>query len=271
MTEIAKTTGQEIEQLRAENRKLRAELQELKKSSKEYLQNVAHQLTAPLGAIKWGIESLRKPEVHLERKQSQLTSIYSQATILVHLIANFALMSNLESSHELGLGGKPESVDILALTIGIVTDYQPQAVEGGKKIEVITSSFQNGPVDSKVTGVKNTLAQAISNLVENAVKYSDTKTTITVFAEPVLFKDSGKAGLGLTVKSIGLPISPNEVPHLQERSFRGKQARQKVPAGTGIGLYLARRIMESNHGTIRIQARGKESQFTLIFPPFRTL
>jgi signal transduction histidine kinase len=265
----AESAQEEVENLRAENTRLRTELDELKRSSKEYLQNVAHQLTAPLGAIKWGIESLKKPEVEFDRKQSLLTSIYFQATTLVRLISNFALMSNLESGHELGLGGKPEPLDILALVIGIVTDYQPQASEAGKKIEVDASSFRRVLSGAKVIAVKGSLAQALSNLVENAVKYSDIKTTITVFAEPLSFKDSGKPGLGLTIVSFGLPISPKELPKLQDRSFRSKQARQKVPAGTGIGLYLARRIMEMNHGSIRIEARGKESRFTLIFPPAR--
>lgn len=261
--------GDSLAALQTENASLRAELAELKKSSKEYLQNVAHQLTAPLGAIKWSIESLRKPEVQFERKQTLLTSVHSQATILVHLISNFALMSNLDSGHELGLGGKPELVDILGLAIGLAMDYQPQAHEGGKRIDVDENSFRSLLGDAKLVAVKNMIAQALSNLLENAVKYSDMKTAIRISASEVLFKDSGKPGLGILVASTGLPILSKEIPRLQERSFRGKQARQRVPAGTGIGLYLAKRIMELHHGSIKIEARDRESRFTLIFPPSR--
>lgn len=88
--------------LRAENTALRAELAEARKSNQQYLQNVAHQLTAPLGATKWSMEALKDPEVSLPRKSKLLSSIYSQATILVHLIKNFSLMSNLEADLELG-------------------------------------------------------------------------------------------------------------------------------------------------------------------------
>lgn len=90
----------EVTALRDENKKLKAELHEVRASTNQYLQNVAHQLTAPLGAIKWSIEALKDSQVPLHRKSSLLSSIYSQATILVHLIKNFALMSNLEADHE---------------------------------------------------------------------------------------------------------------------------------------------------------------------------
>src|SRR5262249_3081984 len=109
----AEPLTEEVDKLKAENGALQAQLKEARKSNQQYLQNVAHQLTAPLGAIKWSIEALRNPEVSLQRKSKLLSSIYSQATILVHLIKNFALMLNLEADLELGqFRERPEPVDI---------------------------------------------------------------------------------------------------------------------------------------------------------------
>jgi hypothetical protein len=68
--------------------------------------------TAPLNAIKWNIEAIRDTNVGFQRKikMKLLSSIYSQGTILVHLIKNFSLMSNLEADHELGqFREKPEA------------------------------------------------------------------------------------------------------------------------------------------------------------------
>src|SRR5215203_641553 len=93
---------QQAEALRAENDSLKAELAQVKAATNQYLENVAHQLTAPLGAIKWSIEALKDERVPIVRKGKLLSSIYSQGTILVHLIKNFALMSNLEADLELG-------------------------------------------------------------------------------------------------------------------------------------------------------------------------
>ena len=135
----------EIEDLREEVQKLKAELAETRATSQQYLQNVAHQLTAPLGAIKWSIEALKDETVPISRKSTLLRSIYSQATILVHLIKNFTLMSNLEADHELGqFREQPEPVEMMRLAINLANDFQPQAHDAEIDIEVDNASFKEG-------------------------------------------------------------------------------------------------------------------------------
>jgi signal transduction histidine kinase len=256
----------EIPKLKSEIAGLREELAEARKSNQQYLQNVAHQLTAPLGAIKWSIEALKDAEVSLTRKSKLLSSIYSQGTILIHLIKNFALMSNLEADLELGqFREKPEPVDIFKLCINLANDFQPQGAEAQLKIIVDESSFKEALQDKKVRMVKNLIAQALSNLLENAVKYSDFRSTIFIRAERV---DESRfpPSLIISVFSTGLPIKPEETAQLFERGFRGSTAKQKVPAGTGIGLYLAKRVMSLHRGTVGVRTEGKVAQFRLIFP-----
>jgi signal transduction histidine kinase len=253
--------------LQAENTALRAELAEATRSSQRYLQNVAHQLTAPLGAIKWSIEGLKETAVSFERKLKLLSSIYSQATILVHLIKNFALMSNLEADHELGqFRDRPEDVDIYRLCINLANDFQPQAAEVEKKIIVDEESFETALQGKSVSMVKNLIAQALSNLLENAVKYSDPRATISVTAQRTSLQPGLPLALVISVSSIGLPIAKDEIERLFERGIRGSAARQKVPAGTGIGLYLAKRVMTLHQGTIGLRTNGRESIFRLVFP-----
>jgi two-component system, OmpR family, phosphate regulon sensor histidine kinase PhoR len=253
-------------QLRAENAALKSQLGEAQKSNQQYLQNVAHQLTAPLNAIKWSIEALKDSGVSLSRKSKLLSSIYSQATILVHLIKNFSLMSNLEADHELGQFREPlEPVDILRVCINLANDFQPQAAESEKKIVVYEESFTEALRGKKVQIVKNLIAQAVSNLLENAVKYSDSRSTIVIAAERTAVENL-PTSLVVSVTSTGLPIKPEENKQLFERGFRGSTAKQKVPAGTGIGLYLAKRVMMLHQGAIGLKTTGKASKFTLIFP-----
>src|SRR5438552_10778257 len=152
----------EVAVLRAENAALKLQLEESARSTNQYLQNVAHQLTAPLNAIKWSIEALKDPKVHLNRKMKLLSSIYSQGTILVHLIKNFTLMSNLEADHELGqFRDKPEPVDIFRLAVNLANDFQPQAAETGKAIVVGDLSFSIALKSKAVLMVKNLVAQAL--------------------------------------------------------------------------------------------------------------
>jgi len=125
-------------------------------------------------------------------------------------------------------------------------------------------SYQNPYLLSR-DNYQNLIAQAVSNLLENAVKYSDFRSAIAVRADQANGVND-LPSLVISVTSTGLPIKQEETKKLFERGFRGSTAKQKVPAGTGIGLYLAKRVMTLHAGAIGIRTNGKQSQFRLIFP-----
>src|SRR5438552_14186147 len=217
----------EIEALRAANDELQRRLQSSQDQSRVYLQNVAHQLTAPLGAIELSIEALRDQKVPLARKGNLLSSVYSQATILVHLIKNFALMSNLDADEQLGQLRNQEPVDLTRLAINLANDFQPQARDVEKSVAVDDDSFLRVLGVHNVLGEKNLIAQALSNLLENAVKYGDPRSAIIVHARKI-------EGCAVCVTSTGIPITEDEKAKIFERGARGAAAKQRVPAGTGI-------------------------------------
>lgn len=268
MNTTSSSDADEISKLKTQIKALTLQLDESDKSTTQYLQNVAHQLTAPLNAIKWSIEALKDPKVRFERKMKLLSSIYSQGTILVHLIKNFSLMSNLEADHELGqFRDKPERVDPLRLAINLANDFQPQAAEGAKTIAVDELTFQEIFRDKQILVVKNLIAQALSNLLENAVKYSNLGTTISIEAVEMRVPKLGEQiWTGFSVQSVGMPILPEEFKRLTERGYRGSAAKQRIPAGTGIGLYLAQRVMSLHGGILNGRVHGITSTFMLLFP-----
>lgn len=260
----------QIRELEAEVARLKAELEETRRGTTRYLQNVAHQLTAPLNAIKWNIEAIKDESIPIPRKKHLLSSIYSQGTILVHLIKNFSLMSNLEADHELGqFRDQPEKVSPLRLAINLAGDFNPQAAETSKRIEVHIDTFDKLFPEQSLLVIKNLVAQALSNLLENAIKYSNIGTTIDVEATRVVSKEKGEPLYGISVRNSGLPILPEEIKKLWERGFRGAAAKQKIPAGTGIGLYIAYKIMELHEGLIQVNAKGAETRISLLFPTSR--
>src|SRR5689334_24423840 len=112
--------------LEEENRHLKEELAAVNRERIEYLQNVSHQLVAPLNAIKWHIENLTEGRLSVDRAKKVLRSIYSQSTIAVHLAKNFALMSNLEEDHALTALKEPlQKISLCALAINLADDFQP--------------------------------------------------------------------------------------------------------------------------------------------------
>jgi two-component system OmpR family sensor kinase len=261
---MSSTLAQELERAQKENAKLKAELEETRNASNRYLQNVAHQLTAPLGAIKWSIEALKDERVPIQRKGTLLSSVYSQATILVHLIKNFTLMSNLEADHELGqFREKPEAIDMMRLAINLANDFQPQAHDREIDITVDNASFSEAFGSRKLMIEKNLTAQAISNVLENAVKYADGSSTIEIWAR------SEGDFVSVAIASSGIPISAEDAKRIFDRGFRGDSAIQKVPAGTGIGLFLANRVAVFHGGDIQIETHGKHSEFVFRLPKSR--
>jgi signal transduction histidine kinase len=251
-----------IQDLQTEVRQLKQKLAEVsgardeaERSKNEYMQNVAHQLAAPINAIKMNIETLRNPKVPIERKQVLLRSIYSQGTILAHLIKNFSLMSHLEADHQLdSFREKPEAVDLCLLCVNFANDFQPIGVQKDQTIEVLDDDFDkyNHP---KIWVIKNLFSQVIYNLLENATKYGDADTKITIGVR------CDQSWISTTVTSTGVPITPDDVKRIFDRGIRGASAKSLHPAGTGFGLYIARRIMEIHKGEIAIEPSGRKSVF----------
>lgn len=254
----------EVEQLNAEITKLRADIRKLEDARKEadrakteYTQNVAHQLAAPINAIKMNIETLKNPKVSIQRKEVLLRSIYSQGTILAHLIKNFSLMSHLEADHELtGFREQPEDIDLYKLCINLSNDFQPVGKYKDQSIYVEESEYAKAKYPT-VHVVKNLFNQVIYNLLENATKYAYAGTKIVIGLRTT------DTMIGPTVKSLGIPISKDATISIFARSERGEEARKLHPAGTGFGLYIARRIMQIHKGTLTVEVNGKESLFVV--------
>src|SRR3954468_8723305 len=109
-----------IAKLEAEIRSLKEEMIRVNRERIEYLQNVAHQIVAPLNAMKWHLENVSKVRAPIDRAKKVSRSIYSQATLAVHLAKNFALMSNLEGDRALSAMREPlEPIDLKRLLINL--------------------------------------------------------------------------------------------------------------------------------------------------------
>lgn len=250
----------EIDHLRREIHQLRAAAAESERAKNEYMQNVAHQLAAPINAIKMNIEALQNPHVSFDRKQVMLRSIYAQGTILAHLIKNFSLMSHLNADHHLNsFREKPELVDLYLLCVNFSNDFQPIGKQKEQKIRVNEDDFRRHH-RPKVSVIKNLFAQVVYNLLENATKYADEDTEIFIG----LRVDAD--WIDTTVSSEGNPIPPSDVNRIFERGTRGANAKALHPAGTGFGLFIARRIMEVHGGTILVETDHRRTTFILRLP-----
>lgn len=243
--------------LERENRELGTKLKEVERQRTEYLQNVAHQLVAPLNAIKWHIENLTEARVSIDRAKKVLRSIYSQATIAVHLAKNFNLMSNLEADHALSKLKEPlRDVSLLPLLINLADDFQPLAWDREINIAVDRAHFDEGP---SVLAMRPLISQTFSNIIENAVKYSDAKTNVIIQGSYKQPRDV----FVVTIRNRGIPLPVEHKQNVFTRGFRTAEAKRKYPAGTGFGLYIAKRIIEIHEGTLTADTRDGWTVFEI--------
>jgi signal transduction histidine kinase len=236
--------------LEEEKHKLSEQMERVQKDRSEYLQNVSHQLVAPLNAIKWHIENLNEGRIKsIERIQKVLRSVYSQATLAVHLAKNFNLMSNLEADHALTKLKEPlQEIQLCPLLINLADDFQPLAWDRGIEITVVKDGLESAP---PILAMKPLISQVFSNIIENAVKYSNDRTEIVIEGRYVPATDS----VTISIRNLGIVLQPEDVRLVFNRAFRTPEAQRKYPAGTGFGLYIARRIVEIHEGTITAATR----------------
>jgi signal transduction histidine kinase len=233
-----------LDKLRRENQELREQLKLVEQERIEYLQNVSHQIVAPLSAMKWHIENVTEMRVSIDRAKKVLRSVYSQATLAVHLAKNFRLMSNLESDHALSTLREPlQEVELRRLLVNLADDFQPLGWDQDLSIAVDDDNFDDGP---PVLAIKPLISQVFSNILENAVKYSNRAASIVATG-----KHQPQSGtFAVEIRNRGIPLRPEDTRRVFERTYRSEDAKRRYPAGTGFGLYIARRIVEIHEGSI---------------------
>ena len=241
MTETPEPTIQSLQQ---EVKRLKEQLAQKEQERIEYLQNVSHQLVAPLNAIKWHIENLTQARIGVERAKKVLRSVYSQATLAVHLAKNFALMSNLEEDHALTALREPlQPVNLCQLMINLADDFQPQGWDKNVHVAVDDTRLRSAP---DVLVIKPLITQVFSNLIENAIKYSKPESGIDIEGSYNQTSDT----VTVSVHNRGIPLREEDTKRVFERGYRTQEAKNQYPAGTGFGLYIAKKIVDAHQGEI---------------------
>lgn len=255
-----------IAALEKQIKQLDIELERVNRERIEYLQNVSHQLVAPLNAIKWHIENLTGGRVGVDRAKKVLRSIYSQSTIAVHLAKNFALMSNLDADHSLRALKEPlQEINLFVLLVNLADDFQPLGWDKDIRISVINgSSLETAPL---LLAMKPLLSQAFSNIIENAVKYSRRNSEIVIDGSYHPKSDV----VSVTIKNHGIPLNQEDVDRIFDRGYRTIEAKNLYPAGTGFGLYIAKRIVEIHEGAISAQQDAEGRAVFEVVLPIRAL
>ncbi len=214
------------------------------------LSSVSHDLRSPLTAIKAAVGSLRGGDVEwTEADRAQLLEVIeSQTDRLTHTVSDLLEMSRLEGG-AIKPALEPISVRMIFQDAGLAT----RAVTAGRSVSL------DAPEDLWVRADYGLLLQALTNLVENAAKYSTAGGGIQLRAQA-----QGGRGV-LEVADDGPGIAQQDLPHIFERFYRG--AIGKRVQGTGLGLAIVRAMVELCGGRVNVESSAAGSTFRITLSP----
>jgi signal transduction histidine kinase len=213
--------------------------------------DIAHDLRTPLTVITGYLESLR--DGVLEPTPERLDAIYGEAQHLFHLIQDLRTLS-LADAGELPL--QRQSILPSDLLQRVTTAYAHQAER--QKVALRLTSEGNMPeIDIDL----ERMVQVLGNLISNALRHTPEGGQITLSAA------REEDVMRLTVADNGEGIPSNVVPKVFDRFYRGETSRQRKDGETGLGLAIAKSIIEAHGGSITVDSEiGKGTTFTIILP-----
>ena len=226
------------------------DLRRLEKIRKDFVANVSHELRTPLTSIKGYIEALldgAKDDPDISTKF--LDIILKQSDRLNLILEDLLQLSKIESGQVLF---KREPLHIRRVIERTLAMIKPLADKKGHRLV----SFVEDDLPT-VLGDEERLTQVMSNLLDNAVKYTPEKGTITVAVHPVSDNAEQPAlvtAVELSVTDTGIGIPELDRPRVFERFYRVDKARSRELGGTGLGLAIVRHIVEGQGGRVWVEA-----------------
>jgi signal transduction histidine kinase len=222
----------------------------------EFVANINHELRTPLTNLVLYYQMLRaQPTVKMEER---LDVIGRELQRLRNLIEDLLNLSRLDLGQ---MAFRPVLCDLNALIQTLIDDRRALAEERG-----LTLCVELQPDLQPVSLDEQTMAQAVSNLLTNALNYTPSGEKVLVKTMNVL--DDGRPMVSFSVQDTGSGISADDLPHLFERFFRGKEAHRSGAPGTGLGLAIVKQVVDRHHGRIEVQnvPEGHGAIFTVWLP-----
>lgn len=231
--------------------KMSADLTVANQQRRQMTADIAHDLRTPVTVLSGYLEALR--DGVLQPTPERFTILYEEAQHLQGLIEDLRTLS-LADAGELAL--HPEPVEVRTLMERIAASHGRQAEQQG-----ITLAVKVHDATPPLNVDNNRVVQVLNNLVSNALRYTPTGGTITLEAAP------SSAGVLLRIHDTGAGIPPESLSRIFDRFYRSDAARQQSQGESGLGLAIARALVEAHGGSIAVSSElGAGTTFTISMP-----
>jgi signal transduction histidine kinase len=228
----------------------RVQLAELERLKSDFIAITSHELRTPLGLILGHATFLR--ELAGGQYEEQVDSIIRNATKLKEIVENLSDVDNFQNGSARVKGGR---VSMTKIAEDVVALFKEEAEQRNLTLRLEPPSQ---PYYLHADQVKITIA--LSNLVKNAVQYTEAGGNVNVRVE----EDSGY--IKVTVADSGIGIPPRELPRIFDRFYQVETHLTRRYGGMGLGLSVAKAMIELHGGRIWAESEGRGSRFTFLLP-----
>ncbi len=234
---------EQLQKLSEDLKAANVKLEELSHFKSQLLSLASHQVKAPLGVIK-GFATILSDGLYGEinpKIKETLGKIRFSADELISTVNNLLDLRKVEEGK---MEYKFARVDLLKMTQGVIEELRPLAANKGLEL-----SFTTGLTEAFVNADEIKFRQVIQNLVDNAIKY-----TPSGFVKVELKAENGEVIVSVADSGLGLPAEL--IPQLFEEFIRDERVKKEI-RGTGLGLFIARKIVEAHSGKLSAESDGE--------------
>lgn len=231
-------------------------LQQAEDSRRAMTADIAHELRNPLAVQRASLEALQDGVYPLTPEN--LEPILEQNLLLTRLVDDLRTLA-LADAGQLPL--ERTSTDLFLLAERVVERFRPQAAAHGVDLLMDTEGAPSSGYELKVDPQR--IEQVLGNLLSNALRYTPDGGRIVVRLE----SSAKPAGLRLSVHDSGAGIPPEALPHIFERFYRADRARSRTDGGSGLGLTIARQLIEAHGGRLSAANHPQGGAIFTIFLP----
>ena len=223
---------------------------------RDFVANISHELKTPIGAIGILAETIEAAAGDPEQVSHFTRRLQRESARLGELVSQIIELSRLQSSDPML---SREVVDVEEIVDEAVA--RTRASAEGRGVSLIRTAMP----PAWVLGDRWQLMDAVVNLVQNAINYSDENARVAVAVAQVHDEDADWVEIKVTVNGIGISLEDQE--RIFERFYRVDYGRSRESGGTGLGLSIVRHIALAHQGSVRVWSRPRQgSTFTLRLP-----
>jgi two-component system phosphate regulon sensor histidine kinase PhoR len=230
-------------------------LKALETVRRDFVANVSHELKTPITAVKGALETVLEGALQEDPEAARrfLEAAARHSDRLASIIDDLLSLSRLEQQEDKALEKQETALETVAR--GAMQLCQAKAAARGIPLELQAEAGLSASINPQL------LEQALTNLIDNAVKYSSPGSPVLVS-----IRRAGE-GIELAVRDQGIGIPPKDLPRVFERFYRVDRARSREQGGTGLGLAIVKHIVLAHGGSVRARSEpGAGSTFTIELP-----